>query len=95
MLGCLFFYGLLVKLDGMQVIRALQRQHRTDTQWRNLVESLVDLEDVNRNLVSHERSFKSSFEPAKPSLVHWIYGPKLSRCRFFFTLSKSKSNRRL
>nr|CAG4637678.1 EOG090X03B7 [Chydorus sphaericus] len=66
----------LVRLHR-QVIRALQRQRRTDTQWRNLVEKIIDLEDVHRNVGSHERYFKPTFEPTRPAWAAWMFSPTL------------------
>nr|CAG4649190.1 EOG090X03B7 [Scapholeberis mucronata]SVE93519.1 EOG090X03B7 [Scapholeberis mucronata] len=74
----------LVRLHR-QVIRALQRQHRTDTQWRNLITKIFDLEDVHRNIGSHEHYFKASFEVPKPGWVAWIYSPTIEwywKCLF-------------
>lgn len=59
------------------MIRALQRQHRTDTQWRNLVIKIFDLEDVHRNIGSHEHYFKASFEGPKSSWASWFYNPTI------------------
>jgi len=59
------------------VIRALQRQHRTETQWGNLVEKIIRLDDVHRNMGSHERSFKASFEGHQPKWLRWIHSPVL------------------
>nr|SVE77504.1 EOG090X03B7 [Daphnia lumholtzi] len=66
----------LVRLHR-QVIRALQRQHRTETQWYNLVEKIFDLEDVHRNIGSHEHYFKPSFEPVRSSWQARIRSPTL------------------
>nr|CAG4636870.1 EOG090X03B7 [Ceriodaphnia reticulata]SVE72838.1 EOG090X03B7 [Ceriodaphnia reticulata] len=66
----------LVRLHR-QVIRALQRQHRTETQWRNLVEKIFDLEDVHRNIGSHEHYFKPSFERTRPTWATWIFSPTI------------------
>ncbi|XP_032777821.2 LMBR1 domain-containing protein 2 homolog [Daphnia magna] len=66
----------LVRLHR-QVIRALQRQHRTETQWYNLVEKIFDLEDVHRNIGSHEHYFKPSFEPVRSTWLARIRSPTL------------------
>nr|SVE75655.1 EOG090X03B7 [Daphnia hispanica] len=66
----------LVRLHR-QVIRALQRQHRTETQWYNLVEKIFDLEDVHRNIGSHEHYFKASFEPIRSTWVTRIHSPTI------------------
>ena len=68
---------LLICYCYFQVIRALQRQHRTQTQWTNLVEKIIHVEDVHRNVGSHERYFKASFDRARPAWQAWIYGPTL------------------
>ncbi len=61
------------------MIRALQRQHRTETQWHNLVEKIFDLEDVHRNIGSHERYFKPSFESNRPNWVARIRSPTIGK----------------
>lgn len=74
----------LVRLHR-QVIRALQRQHRTDTQWRNLVDKIIDLEDVHRNVGSHERYFKRSFEIARNKWTACFFHPTIEwywKCLF-------------
>nr|CAG4647762.1 EOG090X03B7 [Moina brachiata]SVE92915.1 EOG090X03B7 [Moina brachiata] len=58
-----------------QVIRALQRQHRTETQWYNLVDRIILLEDVHRNIGSHERYFKPSFDHDRSGWQAWLHSP--------------------
>lgn len=72
------------------MIRALQRQHRTETQWYNLVEKIFDLEDVHRNIGSHEHYFKPSFEPVRSTWLARIRSPTLGR-----TYSSNKLHRRV
>jgi len=74
----------LVRLHR-QVIRALQRQRRTETQWGNLVVKIINLEDVHRNMGSHERYFKPTFETNQPAWQSWIHSPVLEwywKCLF-------------
>lgn len=59
----------------LQVIRALQRQHRTETQWYNLVGRIILLEDVHRNIGSHERYFKPSFDHDRSGWQAWLHSP--------------------
>lgn len=66
----------LVRLHR-QVIRALQRQHRTETQWGNLVAKIINLEDVHRNMGSHERYFKPTFETHRPAWQARFHSPVL------------------
>ena len=66
-----------------QVIRALQRQRRTETQWGNLVGKIINLEDVHRNMGSHERYFKPTFEVKRPSWQAWIHSPVLGFISFY------------
>lgn len=60
-----------------QVIKALQTQHRTETQWGLLVDKVIHLEDVARNQVGHERRFKASFRPVRSHWQRCIYNPTL------------------
>ena len=62
----------------------MQRQHRTDTQWRNLVDKIIDLEDVHRNVGSHEHYFKRSFDIARPKWIGWVYHPTIGEIIFLF-----------
>nr|CAG4640724.1 EOG090X03B7 [Eulimnadia texana] len=80
----------LVKLHRL-VLKALQTQHRTETQWINLVERIIDLEDVFRNIGSHERHFKTSFEVMNSSWTRYLYNPTIEwywRCLFKPRLSQ-------
>lgn len=58
-----------------QVIKALQTQHRTETQWDMLVRKIFLLEDVAKNQVSHDHRFKWSFPPQRSSLVQAVFSP--------------------
>ncbi|XP_066993636.1 LMBR1 domain-containing protein 2 homolog isoform X2 [Anabrus simplex] len=60
-----------------QVIKALQTQHRTETQWGLLVDRIVHLEDVARNQVSHDHRYKPTFQPVRPAWLRYIYTPTL------------------
>ena len=60
-------------LYDLQVIKALQTQHRTETQWSLLVDQIVVLEDVARNQVSHDHRYKPTFQPPRPFWLRIVY----------------------
>lgn len=64
----------LVRLHK-QVIKALQTQHRTETQWGFLVDHILMLEDVAQNQVSRDRRYKSTFQPPRPFWLRILYSP--------------------
>lgn len=64
---------LLILCIVLQVIKALQTQHRTETQWTLLVDHIVMLEDVARNQVSHDRRYKPTFQPPRPFWLRIVY----------------------
>lgn len=64
----------LVRLHK-QVIKALQTQHRTETQWGLLVDHILMLEDVAQNQVSRDRRYKSTFQPPRPFWLRILYSP--------------------
>ncbi|KAJ4439657.1 LMBR1 domain-containing protein 2 homolog [Periplaneta americana] len=66
----------LVRLHK-QVIKALQTQHRTETQWGLLVDRIVMLEDVARNQVSHDHRYKPTFQPPRSFWLRVIYSPTI------------------
>lgn len=66
----------LVRLHK-QVIKALQTQHRTETQWGLLVDRIVMLEDVARNQVSHDQRYKPTFQPPRSFWLRVIYSPTI------------------
>ncbi|XP_026290812.1 LMBR1 domain-containing protein 2 homolog isoform X2 [Frankliniella occidentalis] len=58
-----------------QVIKALQTQHRTETQWDMLVKKIFLLEDVAKNQVSHDHRFKWSFPPQRSPILQAVFTP--------------------
>ena len=77
----------LVRLHR-QVIRTLQNLHRTEAQWDDLTKKIIDLEDINRNMISNEHVFKrtSTLENKSPSLIRrTVYSPTIEwywKCLF-------------
>nr|CAD7195961.1 unnamed protein product [Timema douglasi] len=69
-------YKALIRLHR-QVIKALQTQHRTETQWGILVDKVISLEDVARNQVNHETRFRPTFQRSRPAIVRLLYTPTL------------------
>ncbi|XP_063230323.1 LMBR1 domain-containing protein 2 homolog [Bacillus rossius redtenbacheri] len=67
-------YKALVRLHR-QILKALQTQHRTETQWALLVDEVIALEDVACNQVSHERRFRPTFQPARSAVARLLWGP--------------------
>jgi hypothetical protein len=59
----------------LQVIKALQTQHRTETQWGLLVDRIMMLEDVAQNQVSHDHRYRPTFELPRPFWLRILYGP--------------------
>nr|CAG4645417.1 EOG090X03B7 [Lynceus sp. MCZ IZ 141354] len=81
----------LIKLHR-QLIKALQTHHRTETQWHNLVEKILEVEDVCRNIGSHDRNFKSSSETPQTGLAKYCMSNRVEwfwRCVFKLYLLKS------
>lgn len=60
-----------------KVIKALQTQHRTETQWEMLVKKIFLLEDVAKNQASHDHRFKWSFPPQRSPVIHAIFTPTI------------------
>lgn len=58
-----------------QTIKALQTLQRVETLWGIMVDNIFDLEDVEKNLVSHERRFKSTFSVHRSFPLRIIYNP--------------------
>lgn len=58
-----------------QTIKALQTLQRIETQWGILVNKIIDLEDVAKNQISHDRRFKSTFPPHRSFPLRVIYNP--------------------
>ncbi|XP_076364879.1 G-protein coupled receptor-associated protein LMBRD2 [Tachypleus tridentatus] len=58
-----------------QIIRALQAYYRTQCQWNMLIEETFDWEDVARNEINPERTFKPTFMPQRSSLLRALYTP--------------------
>jgi hypothetical protein len=67
----------------LQVIKALQTQYRTETQWSLLVDRIVMLEDVARNQVSHDHRYKPTFEPSRPFWLRIVYSPTIGNVIVF------------
>nr|CAG4643818.1 EOG090X03B7 [Lepidurus arcticus] len=73
----------LVRLHR-QVMKALQTHHRTETQWENLVEKIVDMEDIIRNEGSHEHYFKATFPKTRTGIYKVLHSSRLEwfwKCR--------------
>nr|CAG4651686.1 EOG090X03B7 [Triops cancriformis] len=73
----------LVRLHR-QVIKALQTHHRTETQWENLIEKVIDMEDILRNEGSHEHYFKATFPKTRTGLLKVLHSSRLEwfwKCR--------------
>lgn len=62
----------LVRLHK-QVIKSLQYLQRTETQWNLLVQKIFTLEDTLKNLNSHDKTFKHTFENPKHFLQRYVY----------------------
>lgn len=58
-----------------QIIKALQTLQRVETLSGIMVNKIFDLEDVEKNQVSHERRFKSTFPVHRSFLLRIIYNP--------------------
>ncbi|KAJ8888020.1 hypothetical protein PR048_007505 [Dryococelus australis] len=67
-------YKALVRLHR-QILKALQTQHRTETQWGLLVDQIICLEDVACNQVSHEQRFRPTFQPVRSAANRLLCGP--------------------
>jgi hypothetical protein len=76
------FALLLILYSILQVIKALQTQHRTETQWGLLVDRIVMLEDVARNQVSHDHRYKPTFQPQRPFWLRIVYSPTIGNVTF-------------
>ena len=59
-----------------QVIRALQAYNRTEAQWSDWTDHLIELEDINKNMVSNEHRFVHSMNRGPKSvLVRTFFNP--------------------
>lgn len=60
------------------VIKGLQTLHRTEAQWADLTNRILELEDVNRNMISNEHFFKHMSKPRPTTFVYkWILTPTI------------------
>nr|XP_034187160.1 LMBR1 domain-containing protein 2 homolog [Osmia lignaria] len=58
-----------------QTIKALQTLQRIETQWGILVNKIIDLEDIAKNQISHDRRFKSTFPAHRSFPLRVVYNP--------------------
>ncbi|XP_076235162.1 LMBR1 domain-containing protein 2 homolog [Calliopsis andreniformis] len=58
-----------------QTIKALQTLQRIETQWGILVDKIIDLEDIAKNQVSHDRRFKPMFPVHHSFPLRVVYNP--------------------
>lgn len=58
-----------------QVIKSLQTLQRTEALWSVQVNKVLHLEDIARNLVSSERTFKTEFPKRRSKFNEAVYNP--------------------
>lgn len=66
----------LVRLHK-QVIKSLQVLQRTEALWSVQVAKVLHLEDVERNIMSMDRRFKTEFPPQRSNLGQMLYHPTI------------------
>lgn len=66
----------LVRLHR-QVIKSLQTLERCEALWGVQVRKVIHLEDVEKNLLSPDRQFRTDFPKERSNLVQSFYGPTM------------------
>lgn len=66
-------------LFHFQIIKALQTLQRIETQWGILVDKIINLEDVAKNQVSHDKRFKPTFPTHRSFPLRIIYNPVIGK----------------
>lgn len=64
----------LVRLHK-QVIKSIQTFQRTEALWNVQVSKVLHLEDIERNMLSHDRHFKTEFPQERNRLQDMVYHP--------------------
>ncbi|XP_040566053.1 LOW QUALITY PROTEIN: LMBR1 domain-containing protein 2 homolog [Lepeophtheirus salmonis] len=61
-----------------RVIKSLQTHHRTQTQWQDLTDTILELEDINRNIISNEHVFRYRLgQPNRNIFLRVLYNPTI------------------
>lgn len=61
-----------------QVIKSIQTFQRTEALWNVQVSKVLHLEDIDRNMLSHDRQFKTEFPQQRSQLQEMLYNPALN-----------------
>lgn len=60
-----------------QVIKSIQTFQRTEALWNVQVSKVLHLEDIDRNMLSHDRQFKTEFPQQRNQFQEMIYNPSI------------------